>query len=264
MSTFAVSFDGTRVAFESRGAGSQDVVLIHGWACNRRFWDSQLAPLAARFRVLNIDLPGHGESGRSRRAWTIRALGSDVVAVLRLAEARQCILVGHSMGADVTLEASRQLRSAVEGMIWVDQYAQLSHALSRSSIAARLVPFRADFVNTTRRLVESLFSPLAAPELVARVASEMASASPKTAVATLEATWNHARSVPALLAEVGLPVVAINAANSSTDRDSLAAHGIEVLELRDSGHFPMLERPAELNLMLATAIELVSRRKRRD
>lgn len=49
------------VAIESSGRGP-DLVLLHGWGFDRRVWDAVAGPLAKRFRVHAIDLPGHGDS----------------------------------------------------------------------------------------------------------------------------------------------------------------------------------------------------------
>ena len=53
--------DGARLAYDDLGAG-RPVVLIHGVSMSRRFFDRNAAPLAERFRVINVDLRGHGES----------------------------------------------------------------------------------------------------------------------------------------------------------------------------------------------------------
>jgi len=261
MTDFAVSSDGQRVGFEVHGKGSPAVVLVHGWLCDRRYWRGQLAPLAASFLVVSLDLAGHGESDRSRRQWTIAAFGDDVAAVVRRLRLDDCIIVGHSMGVDVAIEAARRVPDSVRGLVWVDQYRQLDDFLAEEEVDARVAPFVADFGAATSRFAASLFSAAAAPELVARVSRQMASAPADIAVAALRATWNHGRSVPALLAQLSLPIVAINAPGSMDERASLARHGIEVLETPSEGHFPMLESPMEFNRLLEQAIDLVQHRR---
>ena len=55
--------------FEVRGRG-RDLVLLHGWGLNLRVWDELAGALARRFRVIAIDLPGHGKSDWDARAST--------------------------------------------------------------------------------------------------------------------------------------------------------------------------------------------------
>jgi pimeloyl-ACP methyl ester carboxylesterase len=254
MTDFATSSDGTQIAFEARGLGGPALIFVHGWSCNRGHWGAQLSGLAAQYSVVAIDLAGHGESGSSRRDWTIVALGDDVAAVVRQLALREVVLVGHSMGADVVLHAARQLRSRVRGLVFVDQYTRLEGFMSEAAVADRVAPFSVDYASATRRFVRGLFSSGAEPDLVRRVSEEMALARPAIAVPLLAATWNHARCVPGLLGELALPVVAINAPAPHADTESLARHGIEVYEMPGLGHFPMLERPAEFNALLVRAI----------
>ena len=120
MPAFATSRDGNRIAYETRGAGSPALLFVHGWSCNRRYWDSQLTPFSAHARVVALDLAGHGESDATRQTWSIAAFGADVVAVVDDLDLDDAILVGHSMGADVILEAAANSRSRVRGLVWVD------------------------------------------------------------------------------------------------------------------------------------------------
>ena len=96
------SRDDIPLAFEAHGAGAPAVVLVHGWSCDRSYWNGQVGPLAARYRTVAVDLAGHGESGSGRRAWTMAAFGEDVVAVVEHLGAGPVVLVGHSMGGDVS------------------------------------------------------------------------------------------------------------------------------------------------------------------
>ncbi len=257
MQAFAGSLDRARIAYEALGASGTALVLVHGWCCDRTYWDLQIAPLAARWRVVCLDLTGHGQSGCRRTDWSMAAFGADVSAVVSAAGLTDAILVGHSMGADVILEAARLMRGCVRGLVWVDQYNQLSTFLSEARVQERIAPFRANFTETTRAFVQRSFSSASDSSLIERVAAHISSAPESIALAALEATWNHGRSVPALLAELDLPVVAINAEYPSTDILSMNQHGVEVLLMPGVGHFPMLEKPTDFNARLARAVELV-------
>jgi pimeloyl-ACP methyl ester carboxylesterase len=254
MPAFATSRDGTPIAYESHGAGSPSLVLVHGWSCNRRNWDAQLTPLAANARVVAVDLAGHGESGATRQTWSIAAFGADVAAVVDDLHLDDVILVGHSMGADVILEAARHLRSRVRGLVWVDQYRQLTGFRSEAQVRERLAPFRANFAEAAKAFVRDMFHASADPSLVERVATEMASAPREIALGALEATWNYGRNVPAVLAELDLPVVSINHQDSATDIESMRRCGVEVVLIPGVGHFPMLEKPDAFNAYLLQAV----------
>jgi pimeloyl-ACP methyl ester carboxylesterase len=98
------SSDGTRIAVEDTGPpDAPTFVLIHGWAQARLAWEAQ-APLAARYRLLAMDLRGHGDSDAPEdpAAYTDTQLwGDDVRAVLDALQPRSPVLVGWSYGARV-------------------------------------------------------------------------------------------------------------------------------------------------------------------
>src|SRR5215467_1916483 len=100
------SFDGVPIHYRSLGAGPTAVVLVHCWGCSMKTWDGQVAALAARYQVVLLDLAGHGESGKGRKDYTIQAFGQDVRAVCDALGLKKVILVGHSMGGPVILEAA--------------------------------------------------------------------------------------------------------------------------------------------------------------
>ena len=61
------SFDGVCIAYSVSGAAETALIFIHGGMSDRSFWDGQHAAFAERFRVIALDLAGHGESGQSRQ-----------------------------------------------------------------------------------------------------------------------------------------------------------------------------------------------------
>ena len=70
----AVSGDGTLISYETRGdavAGRPALVFVHGWSCDARYWDRQLPYFSKRFRVVALDLAGHGHSGMGRSRFTM-------------------------------------------------------------------------------------------------------------------------------------------------------------------------------------------------
>ena len=257
MPAFATSADGVPIAYEVDGPEGLAVVLVHGWCCDRTLWDAQIVPLSSDVLVARLDLAGHGQSGASRTDWSMTAFGADVSAVMSAANLADVILVGHSMGADVVLETARRAKGRVRGLVWVDQYNQLSTFMSEARVQERVAPFRTSFARTTRTFVQGMFSRTSDADLIERVAAHMASARESIALAALEATWNHGRAVPELLAEVSLPIVSINAGKPFIDMDSMNQHGVHVMPMQGVGHFPMLEKPAEFNACLARAVELI-------
>jgi pimeloyl-ACP methyl ester carboxylesterase len=249
------SIDGERIAYEVRGKGDLAIVLVHGWSCDRSYFQHQLDSFSDRYTVVTLDLAGHGESTLGRENYTIALFGADVAAVVRKLDLRRVVLVGHSMGGDVVVAAARLLKGRVVGLIWVDDYKNLGAPSSDAEIEAFAAQFRADFPGMANKVVRSLFRPDADPALVARVAKDMASAPMKVGASSIESSFKYAKEIPGALAELKLPVIAINADNGPTDVASLARHGVKAVVMPRVGHFLMLEDPKRFDELLASAIE---------
>jgi pimeloyl-ACP methyl ester carboxylesterase len=250
----ALSPDGVAIAYEDHGAGSPTLVLVHGWSCDRTYWEGQIADLSSSNRVVAVDLAGHGESGVNRDDWTIESFGRDVAAVANALELEDMVLVGHSMGGDVILEAARSLPGRVNGLVWIDTYKQLGSPRTAEEVAEIVAPFRADFVASMRNLVPTMFSPTADSALVAQVTTDMAAAPPDIAAEALESSFTYGRQVTTPVQQLSLPIVAINPAEPPSDVESLERYGVEVVPVPEVGHFIMLEDPERFNAVLRDVI----------
>jgi pimeloyl-ACP methyl ester carboxylesterase len=95
------------------------LIFVHGFACALGDWDAQVKALSPRFRCIALDLPGQGASAKPE-AVSIATMGSAVKQVKERVDAHATILVGHSMGCRVIIEAFLKSRSGVAGLVFVD------------------------------------------------------------------------------------------------------------------------------------------------
>lgn len=95
------------------------VVLVHGIGMSERCYRSLTAELATDRRVLVPDLPGFGRSARPSRVPRIEDLADVVLAVLRHRGVERAVLVGHSMGAQVVVEAMRRAPEVVARVVLI-------------------------------------------------------------------------------------------------------------------------------------------------
>ena len=248
------SSDGVPIAYEVHGTAAPALVLVHGWSCDRSYWKEQIEELSPQFQLVLIDLAGHGESGMGRKDSTIDSFGADVAAVVEKLDLKGVVLVGHSMGGDVIMSAAQRLRGRVAALVWVDDYKSLESPSTDEQVEAFAAKFRKDFRRSVDPFVRGMFGANADPKLVDRVAKDMASAPPAVSMPSLVSSFANARRVPALLAELKLPVVAINSDKDPTDYESLAKHGVKARVLPDVGHFIQLEDPARFNRTLSSVV----------
>src|SRR5262245_7744994 len=113
MSDVTLSVDGVPIHYDVQGDGLPALVFIHGWSCDRSYWRKQMKYFAPRYTVVAIDLGGHGDSGLNRETWTTPAFGEDVVAVVETLGLTQVVLIGHSMGGAVSVEAAQRIPARV-------------------------------------------------------------------------------------------------------------------------------------------------------
>jgi pimeloyl-[acyl-carrier protein] methyl ester esterase len=100
--------------YEVHGSGEEgDVVLLHGWSLNLRVWDGLVRVLAPRFRVIAIDLPGHGRSAWDPRASTPAAQAWRVHETLAPLTERYALL-GWSLGGQLALDLAAALPVGIQ------------------------------------------------------------------------------------------------------------------------------------------------------
>lgn len=249
------SADGVFIRYEVFGSGDPTLVFIHGWSCDRSYWSSQVAAFSAGRRVVTLDLAGHGESGQDRKAWTMSAFGADVRAVVEALDLPSVVLVGHSMGGPVALEAAVLMPTRVKGVIGVDTLTRVGRLRRAEDVPRALAPFRADYRRTTEDVVRrQMFTPQSPRALVDKIASDMGSAPPTVAVNILETLYRYDSS--AVLARVRGPLHLVNATRSRTDRAALlrSAPQARLTEMPGLGHFLMIEDSPAFNRVLGDAL----------
>ena len=231
------------------------LVFVHGWSCDRSYWSHQTSYFAARHQVVAVDLAGHGASGMGRASWTMPAFGEDVVAVVEQLGLDDMILIGHSMGGDVIVEAALRLPGRVIGLVWVDTYTKLDDPLTDGEIQSFVAPFREDFAAATQDLIRQMFLPGSDADLVERVVTDMSSAPPVIAIDAIGYSIGNIPGVVAGLRRLKLPAVAINPDSRPTDVEGLARHGVATVLMPGVGHFLMLEDPPAFNQLLTEMID---------
>lgn len=249
----ALSADGVPIHYDVHGSGTTALVFVHGWCCDRSYWDGQVGHFAPRHTVVRLDLAGHGASGKERALWTMPAFGEDVVAVVEQLGLEQAVLIGHSMGGSVIVEAARRIPASVIGLVGADTWRDVEHVQPPGRIAELVAPFRADFTAAARAYVRSMFVPTSDPALVGRVTAAMSSAPPHIGTGAFEAAWEHDRQLRAGLLEAQAPKFAINARR--TNLEAAGRHGITVMRMSGVGHFVMLEDTQTFNGLLDEAVQ---------
>jgi len=183
------------------------------------------------------------------------AFGQDVVAVVEHLRLEQVVLIGHSMGGPVIIEAARRLPTAVIGLVGVDTWQNAGQLRTPAQVAESLVPLRANFVEAIRAVARNVFVPTSDPTVVEHVVAAMSAVPPHIGIGAAEAFRGHDRKLQEGLQEVTAPKIAINSRYRPTNLEAAQRYGIEVMLMSGVGHFVMLEDPQTFNRLLNEAVQ---------
>jgi pimeloyl-ACP methyl ester carboxylesterase len=248
----ALSADGSPVSFAVKGTGEPTIVFVHCWTCDHKFWQHQIEYFSKRYQVVWLDLAGHGQSGSTRSDYTMEAFGEDVATVVNKVGVKRAVLVGHSMGGPVSIEAAKILGDKVIGIVGVDTfYTPFQFPKSEAEIKGFLKPFEKDFIGTREQLFQSMFTPNADPELKASIAGQSSGVNPEMGTSALYEIFRwSARNLPDGLNSYSNKLKNINAAPTGNET---ALHKSVTL-IPGVGHFVPQVKPEEFNAALSKII----------
>lgn len=110
------TFKQEKIAFTQKGKG-RCIVLLHGFLESKNTWDNAIEELSKKFKVVAVDLPGHGESASYGYVHTMELMAESVKALLDHLRLRKYVLVGHSMGGYVTLAFAENYPDYIKGLV---------------------------------------------------------------------------------------------------------------------------------------------------
>jgi pimeloyl-ACP methyl ester carboxylesterase len=246
--------DGARIAYSDEGEG-RPLVLLHGLMAHSGFFERQRA-LADSFRIVAVDLRGHGASPAGGEAPTIGRLAEDVTELAGALELDGAVGIGWSLGAAVLWRvlagpASRKFAGAVvvdmTPRVLNDEEWELG--LSRETCEARSQSIRDDFPAFAAAAGQAIF---AEPGAEADRAAEAFAANDPAAIGFLWASLVEEDFRP-LLPTITQPTLVVHGAQSHLYGADTAGHLVSALPnaravaFDRSGHAPHLEQPELFN-----------------
>ena len=253
------SADGVEIAYAERPGGAVAIVFVHGGLADRTFWAPQFAALPKEYRLVALDLAGHGASGANRDRWTIAAWAADVCAVADALKLERVVLVGNSLGGPVALEAAALLRGRAIGVIGVDTLHDATQKFPEADARAQAEAYRKDFSGTCRSMVGALFHPGTQAELRGWAEQRMCGAPRPMAAGMMESLGGY--DVAVAFRKAGVPIRAINGDLWPThvEVNRSVTPDFDAVIMKGAGHYPMLERPTEFDRLLVDYVQALDR-----
>ncbi len=247
---------GTTITYEVFGDAEKEdtLLLVHCWACNRGYWNNQIPDLARNYRVVTLDLPGHGDSPTKRERWTLQAVTEEIAAVVKELKLDKFIVVGHSMGGPLSLLLAAMKPGNVKGIVCVDTLHNVEFDFKSEDYNMS----EETFEKSLREFIPLMLHPKSDKKLASWLVDQALKTNRKVALSLLE-EFDKA-DFAAMMSNAKVPIRCVNAVpynemSPKTEVDINRKYGdFKVILMEDVGHFPMLERPEEFTELLKEAI----------
>ncbi len=251
----AATVDGINLHWSSAGRGTKALILVHGWTCDETSWAANIPALSQHFRVIALDLPGHGRSGSPKDGnFSMDLFARAVEAVRAAAGVDRVVLVGHSMGTPVIRQYARLYPQHVAAMILVDGLV--------TSRATRGGDARPQFtgnegMKARETMVKGMFTPATPAGVQEHVLKMMLGAPEATANGAMAATVD-----PTIWKDdvMTMPVLGIYADKSRLANPEYSKKiypSFEYVEVPKTGHFVMMEKPEEFDRLVTTFVDKI-------
>lgn len=243
--------NGTKLAYEDRGAGAPTFVFLHGWTCDRSFFAPQAAHFARLHRVVSVDLRGHGQSDKPEGPYPIATYADDIAHIIDQLDLGKVVAVGHSMGGTTALQLAAAYPEHVAAIVMVDPGAFVLPPEIRARLEGILTAIEAGNQEPRQQAIANgMFLPTSDRQLVEDVLKVMMTAPSHVAVSAMRGVMEFAG--PTVAAQCKVPALHLANAQHRNPPHLMSewlpgvVHGWTV----GGGHFSQLEVPDQVNAMI--------------
>jgi pimeloyl-ACP methyl ester carboxylesterase len=253
----AATVDGVKLHWSSAGTGGETVVLVHGWTCDSTSWAAQVPVLAQKYRVVTLDLPGHGLSGSPKSGkFSMDLFARAVEAVRREVKADKVVLVGHSMGTPVIRQYARLYPQHVAALVLVDGLVAIPQG-GGGPVPQPAQMSGPDGLKARENMIRTMFTPATPPALQQQVLNMMLRAPEATATGAMLATFDASNWKDDVMTMPVLGIYAEKSQLANQDYSKKIFPAFEYVEIPGTGHFVMMEKPEEFDRILMAFLDKV-------
>ncbi len=243
---WSAQVDGIDIHWTSTGDGPDAVIFVHGWTCDSTSWQYQVPAISQQYRVVTLDLPGHGKSESPKDGqFSMQLFARAVEAVRSEAGIDQAVLAGHSMGTPVVRQYALMYPERVAGLVLVDGLVQLAG----TAPVARPRMIGAEGRQMREGIARGMAS-TATPEVQEQIVRMMLATSEATADGAMVATWDQSSWTNDVVSVPALGVYAGTSSVANPDGMKRLYSQLEYHVIPGTGHFLMMEKPQEFNRLL--------------
>jgi pimeloyl-ACP methyl ester carboxylesterase len=243
-----------KIAYTDNGKGDTTLFFVHGWGINKSYFANQVDHFGKKYRVITMDRPGFGQSGKNRTDWSTEAYASDIEAVITKLYLKNVVLVGHSMAGDIVLQAALTDTNYVVGIVGIDNFKTVGipqDAKSKETFKQAINSLQHNFKQVASAyFTQYLFANSTPDSIKTRILSDIAKNDSTIAIANM-VQGNNFDEV-AKLKQYRKKLYLINSDYMPTNTSGLTQNNIPFMltYVNDTGHFPMVEKPQDFNACL--------------
>jgi pimeloyl-ACP methyl ester carboxylesterase len=247
-----IKYRNKQISYQVYGNG-KCLVLLHGLLESLEIWDDFAAELSSEFKVLAIDLPGHGKSEAIAEVHSMELMADRVKAVLEHLKIQECVMIGHSMGGYVTLEFASKYPEYLRGLglFHSTVFADTTEAKQNRERTIEIV--KSDRQGFIANFIPDLFAPVNRAKYHSQIErlKEIASNASKTSIIAALAGMKERRDHQRTVSIMDVPVMVIAGKedqripiNKIIEMIALPKH-CDVLILSQVGHMGYIEAKDE-------------------
>ncbi len=148
----------TLVSYSDIGKGTA-IVLLHGFLENQTMWQDLVPELSKKYRIVTIDLLGHGDTECMGYVHSMEENAEVVQAVLSKLRIRKAIFVGHSMGGYVALAFAQLFPQKMKGLVLLNSTSFEDSPERKKNRDRAIKAVKKDYETFVRLSIANLFSP---------------------------------------------------------------------------------------------------------
>lgn len=254
--------NGTPISYHVYGSGPATLLFVHGSFIDQTYWKEQVSFFKEKYKVVTMDLAGHGQSGTNRAGWTLRGMADDVVNLIKELNLEDVILVGHSLGANLILMAAAAYPEPVIGFVAVDNFKNLATPLPAeydSQVEAIIESSKKVYADTNEQYARMVLVTPQTPQWITdKVVTAFRNSYEPMGQQTLPQFFVMDQIEREVLPSLRLKMNLINVNYMPTNVQALeknAGNGYALIEIAGTCHYPMLESPKALNEALDEVID---------
>jgi pimeloyl-ACP methyl ester carboxylesterase len=133
------------------------IVLLHGFLESGEVWKSFARRLSESYRVITIDLPGHGLSENYGPVNSMDMMAEGVYTILKMIGISKCLMAGHSMGGYVTLAFAEKYPRMLKGFVLFHSQAAADSTETRTARERTIALVQKDHQGFIRNFIPDLF-----------------------------------------------------------------------------------------------------------